>query len=233
VAKQAGVTSENGPTEGSQAYAPAPLPAPPEPPTPGEADSLSKMLEEATFISWQDLLYRVQEDARLGWTPHAGPRYRFDALAVQYRAIYANNDPAGAIGERFAETGRVIDWEHADLHVLSIEPQEPLEILDLRADETLAALSLDPNISTGHDYALCQKWATRLHAARPTLSGMRYQPRKGGERCSNVVLFGDRCHEWVEIRDCGILEDLVYRDGPLGGPVTVAQSRYKLRVRFL
>ena len=237
MAEQAGAASENvredGSEEDSHDYAPTPLPLPPAPPNLGEADSLSEMLEEAEFIQWEGPLYRVQQDTRLGWPPHAKPRYRFDALSGQYRAIYVNDDPAGAIGERFAENGRAIEWEHADLHVLSIESQESLEILDLRADKTLAALSLDANISIGHDYPFCQNWATRVHAARPTLKGMRYQPRKGGESCSNVVLFGARCREQVGIEDCGILEDLVYLDGPLGGPVTVAQRRYKLRVRFL
>ena len=66
-----------------------------------------------------------------------------------------------------------------------------------------------------------------------SLYGIHYRPRKAGEQCSNVVLFGDRCRDVVSVEPVGILGELVDPEDALGGPVRLAARRYKLSVPFL
>lgn len=130
-------------------------------------------------------------------------------------------------GEVYADRrGRRLDTADGEYRLARLSSQRPLALLDLRSNATLSALDLDARISTGEDYEACQQWALAIHDAATAIDGLRYAPRKAGERFSNVALFPERCAETLTCEDRGTLKDMEE-------VLLAAREEYRLNVAFL
>lgn len=183
-------------------------------------------IPEVGFLRWDAPLYRIRDSASSGHRRYPTARYRFDAPGGRYAALYANDSRLGVFGEVYVNRRRRLGASDADRHLLELVPARPLPLVDLRADDTLAALDLDARISVGDDYEACQRWALALYERWPELCGVCYAARAGGIKTTNAALFAERCAAELGVNVLGRLSEL-------GELVLAAADRYRLRVSFL
>jgi hypothetical protein len=115
------------------------------------------------FLEWEAPLFRIQDSGVLGYRAYPEPLHRFDAPAGEYAVVYANDSEVGVFAEVYVDRGRRLGMEDARRHLVRILPGRPLRLVDLRADDTLAAVDLDARISVGDDYEACQEWALAFY----------------------------------------------------------------------
>jgi hypothetical protein len=183
-------------------------------------------IPEVVFLEWEAPLFRIQDSAVLSHRAYPSPLYRFDAPAGEYAVIYANDSEVGVFAEVYVDRGRRLGMEDARRHLVRIVPERPLQFVDLRADDTLAALGLDARISVGDDYEVCQEWALAFYERWSEVSGICYAARNAGLATRNVALFADRCASTLTLTSLGRLEDLEQI-------VLAATDRYRLSAPFL
>jgi hypothetical protein len=191
-------------------------------------EDLGGSLPNLEVQHWTQPLYRIQETDKLGYGRYPKPRYRFDAPAGEYAALYANDVDVATFNECYAERRRRIEQEHGDWHLVRISPGRDLPIVNLKDDRTLSALGLDARISVGDDYETCQAWACAFYDNWPEVCGIAYAARWGGVHTTNVALFPKRCHEDLTLHSLGRLNDPQLED-----KVLEAADRYNLTVAFL
>ncbi len=196
------------------------------PPRLRRPSDLDGPLPDIDFHFWEAPLYRIQDGVSLSYRRYPTARHRFDAPGGQYAAVYANDSRVGVFGEVYVNRGRRLGKSDAERHLLELTPKRPLPLVDLRADETLAALDLDARIGVGDDYEACQEWVLAFHQSLPETRGICYAARAGGIKTRNVLLYPERCSEDLSSRDIGRLKDLERI-------VLTAADCYRLRVSFL
>jgi hypothetical protein len=196
------------------------------PPRLRRPSSFEGPIPEVVFLEWEAPLFRIQDSDVLGYRAYPSPIYRFDAPAGEYAVIYANDSEVGVFAEVYVDRGRRLGMEDARRHLVRILPGRPLRLVDLRADDTLAALDLDARISVGDDYGACQEWALAFYERWSEVSGVCYAARNAGPTTRNVALFADRCASALTPTSLGRLEDLEEI-------VLAATDRYGLSAPFL
>lgn len=196
------------------------------PPKLRRPSSFEGPIPEVAFLEWEAPLFRIQDSDVLSYGTYPSALYRFDAPAGEYAVIYTNDSEVGVFGEVYVDRGRRLGMEDAHRRLSKITPERPLRLVDLRADETLAALDLDARISTGDDYEARQQWALAFYERWPGVSGICYAARNAGLKTTNVALFAERCASNLTLVSLGHLQDLEEI-------VLAAADRYKLSAPFL
>lgn len=120
----------------------------------------------------------------LRFDPHPEPKGEYPDRGVWYAA----SSPGAALAEAF-QADRIIDRIREAPYLTSLRFTRKLRLLDVAVDSVGAwptraggtfAISTAP-------HSITQRWARALVEAFPSLDGMRYNSRFGGEAC--IVLF--------------------------------------------
>lgn len=176
--------------------------------SPSRLPSPPNLLPAIEPIVWNSDLWRIANDSILSVRFYPKPRYRFDAPAGEYPALYTCASAIGTFAEVYGDRGRRLGPSDGQRSLLHIVPETPLRLIDLHDVRTLALLNLDERISVGDDYVTCQSWALSIYQQLPDISGIRYRARKAGATIANVVLFADRCLNHLTVADASKLEEI-------------------------
>ena len=138
--------------------------------------------------------WRIDAEPPTSWTweGFAAPRHRFDPASGAFRTRYASRSIAGAVRERYLDTGLLIPADHADHHLVRLHAQRALRVVDLRTDANLQALGLDDRISTSHELVVWEAAHLLADAVRawwPDLDGIAFRSRTTPERSFNLAFF--------------------------------------------
>lgn len=188
----------------------------PEPPErlPGELDLVEEKLS-VWRLHW--------EEEPLGIKSYPTGRFRFDAPAGEYRALYGNADRLAAFAEVYGDV-RVIEESQKDRKLSRISSTDALSLIPLDDPGTQKLLGLDGRVGMSKQYPVTQKWASRLFRWFPQAHGIRYLSRHAGEN-RNYCLFLDRCAGELEVEEHGKISSL--RKVAL-----LAADRYRLEVHW-
>jgi RES domain len=171
-------------------------------------------------------LWRIDSDppTEWRWTGFSEPRNRFDPASGSFRVRYAATTVPGAARECYAATGRYIPADHGRHHLVRLETNRPLLVVDLKTESNLDALGLDDRISTSRDpdmAATCHRLSDALRTWWPDgdsggLDGILYRSRTTPETSSNLAFFALSGFEATSrrlSRCVSELDDLVLRHG--------------------
>ena len=126
------------------------------------------------------------------WAGFAEARNRFDPETATFRVRYAARSATGAARERYLGTGRYIPSDHGSHHLVRLEADRPLRILDLRTEANLDALGVDDRISTGREsqvWTASHRLAGRLRTWWSDLDGIIYRSRTTPASSVNLAFF--------------------------------------------
>lgn len=133
-------------------------------------------------------------------------KFRFDAPAGEYRALYGNRDRLAAFAEDYGEV-RVVDAGQKERSLSGIFSKEKLPLVALDDPSVQKRLGLDGRIGMSRQYSTTQRWALKLYHWFPQARGIRYLSRHAGEECK-YCLFVDRCSGSLEVERKGKIGDL-------------------------
>lgn len=189
------------------------LPAPPEK-LPGELDLVEEKLS-LWRLHWEGDPLKIES--------HPTGKFRFDAPAGEYRALYGSADRLATFAEVYGDV-RVIEESQKGRKLSRISSTDALRLIPLDAPGTQKLLGLDGRIGMSKQYPATQRWASRLFQWLPEAQGIRYLSRHAGEN-RNYCLFLERCAGELEVEDHGSIASL--RE-----VVMLAADRYRLEVHW-
>ncbi len=146
------------------------------------------------------------EEDPLGIPSRTTGKFRFDAPAGEYRALYANADRLAAFAEVYGDV-RVIEESQKERKLARISSTSALRLIPLDDPGTQKLLGLDGRIGMSKQYPTTRRWASKLFQRFPEARGIRYLSRHAGEN-RNYCLFLERCAGDLEVEDHGSLASL-------------------------
>lgn len=150
-------------------------------------------------------------------------KFRFDAPAGEYRALYGNQERLAAFAEVYGDA-RIIEDGQKERHLSRITSNEELPLVALDDPAVQKRLGLDGRINMSRQYPTTQRWALKLYQWFPQARGIRYLSRHASEE-RNYCLFLNRCERVLEVECMGKL-------GELRETVLRAADHYYLEVHW-
>lgn len=145
-------------------------------------------------------LWRLDATAPAAWTwdGFPTPKHRFDPASGSFRTRYAANTVNGTARERYLDTGRYIEAEHAGHFLVELVCTRPFRYLDLRNEDVLDHLGLDDRINTSHEedsWVACHALPDLVRGWWDRVDGIVYRSRTTPRTSANIAFWsGEGLH---------------------------------------